>query len=113
VWISDLPFNPPPRTTANRRAIFRHPSRLLSRMAAIIPAVIEISLADALADLDVTPPPDAVLRDLGLITDCAVCGAEIRQRTFGRQRITCSGRCRKRRWRARRRAARFLAGLSA
>lgn len=48
-------------------------------------------------------PEDAELRALGLVTACAVCGQEVRQRRFGPLRVTCGDACRQRLSRQRRR----------
>jgi hypothetical protein len=59
------------------------------------------STEDSLAGL--SPPPEEELRALGLVSDCEECGGRIVQRAFGPRRVTCSGACRSRLSRARRR----------
>lgn len=64
-------------------------------------AELDSLVGDALTDFVL--PEDAELRTLGLVTDCAVCGGRIVQRTFGPARVTCTDACRQRLSRLRRR----------
>lgn len=69
---------------------------------ALTDAELDALVGDALADF--VMPDDAELRALGLVTSCAVCGREVRQRTFGPRRVTCGDACSQRLSRQRRRS---------